>query len=946
MLDRLSTAAKAAGIHCWQIDVPGTNISWSENAAAEFGESARNISLQEIADHRNLYCRKEDLEQIRAATAAAFKAHAAQTEPALLQVTNPDGSIKYMRSSRRLFYHPDGQPSHIIGATQDVTQEMATAKHIERQAEELRSLHSRMTRAINGTNDGLWEMNLKTGQMWLSPRFMEILGYPACENNEWSAATLLQRVHPDDLQTVKERAYQTTKHGSPYDSEHRVRDRNGEYIWVRARGKVDIDKDGVVDRVSGSMGDVSEAHAAREQLIQATEDAKGANRAKSAFLANVSHEIRTPMNGIIGMTDLLLDTTLDHTQRDFAETIRGSADSLLGIINDILDFSKIEAGRLDIEMIEMDLRSNVEDAGSLLAFQAASKNLELIVNIRPDVPERVVGDPQRIRQCLINLLGNAIKFTRSGEVTVEVSVAKTAGSHQHIRFEIRDTGIGMSQEIAAKLFQPFVQADSSTTRKFGGTGLGLSIVKRLVEMMQGEVGVQSTPGAGSSFWFTLPLEVLTTAVRLSDVDTRTTGQKILIVDDNATNRRVLSLQLAHMGYSVQAADSGEAALRDLQQQSAIGCYYDVMITDFQMPDMDGSILAATVRANPTWNGMQLVLLTSMDRQGDIHRFAVLGFSAYLTKPIRSRDLRDCLNRVLNHSGAGTLVTRNALQERRTTQRYHGHALLVDDNAVNQKVAARLLQRMGLTVVIADDGAEAVKLYTEGSFDIVFMDLQMPVMDGFEATRRIRDFEGWRPRTPVIALTANAMQGQMERCLAAGMDDFLSKPIQVEHMRSLVAKYCSEQSEAEPANRTSSASISAADPILDDSATLQLLEAHHDADVIRVELDSLKALADGDVEFLRDLTQAYIDSGNEVLGELKLAFAQQDRPALGKLAHKLKGASANVGLETVRSLCETLERSATVMSNNELETKVMQLESALLTTIATLHELLKENQSAA
>jgi PAS domain S-box-containing protein len=845
-----------------------------------------------------------------------------------------NGEWRWMQSNGACQRDADGKPVRLTGSLRDIhEQKIAEEKLLEAQ--------QRLNRAINGTSDGLWEIDLSKPERpyWASPNYMKILGYEPVEVTYASGDELDSFIHPDDLPRVRKFREQSIMSNGVLDIEYRIRRLDQCYIWVHVRGTLDRDVNGKPIRAAGSLSDVTAAHETRQQLIRASEEAQAANLAKSAFLANMSHEIRTPMNGIIGMTGLLLDSDLDSIQRDFAETVRSSADSLLSIINDILDFSKIEAGKLDIEMLEMDLRSNVEDVGAMLGLQAASKNLELIINVHPDIPERVIGDPQRIRQCLVNLLGNAIKFTRQGQVVIQVSHYGQRDDKLNLLFEVQDTGIGLSEAGMAKLFQPFSQADTSTTRKFGGTGLGLSIVKRLVELMGGQIGVKSKVGQGSIFWFTLPLGITQVQSTAAEPLANHNGKRVLIVDDNETNRQVLSLQLQHCGYAVDVASGGDQALEALRNQSASGKTFDVVLADFQMPDMDGAMLGERINADPSLSRLRLILLTSMDRHGDAPRFAAMGFAAYLTKPIRARELRECLERVLSRSAEEwrqqrrPLLTRNAIKEQVAAQRYEGKVLLVDDNLVNQKVAGRLLERMGVTVVMANDGAEAVTLYQAGGYDLVFMDLQMPVMDGFEATRRIRDFEAWRPRTAIIALTANAMVGQLERCLASGMDGFLSKPIQVELLRDAVAKYCRMQSSDSPAQfEDQTAADILATPAADHSAIFNI--------------SKLRAIAENDVAFMRELAQAYLDSSRDSLREMQAAITADDRLALSRAAHKLKGASANIYAERIRDQSAYLEKNAAILSIEVLSIHITGLQQALNDVSAELSSLIQDDQSAA
>jgi PAS domain S-box-containing protein len=709
-----------------------------------------------------------------------------------------DGSLYWVDSVIAPFHGPDGRIEKLVSIRHDITQ-------LKRAMDSLEQERRNLSHIIDGTGAGTWEWEIPTGRTTFNARWAEMIGYTLAELEPISIETWKRLAHPDDQATSAE---QLRRHfageAAIYDCECRMRHKDGRWIWVHDRGRVvERTSDGAPRLMYGTHLDITARKQAQAEMLQVNAElerqtrlandmalrAELASSAKSSFLANMSHEIRTPMNGVLGMTELLLDMDLNPEQADAARTVYRSAESLLAILNDILDFSKIEAGRLELECIPFDAQQLLFDVAELFRGRLSGGAVELLVRIAPDAPTRLLGDPGRVRQIVNNLVGNAVKFTNSGHILIELQ--RTADGPL---LQVSDTGVGIPPDRQAALFEPFTQADASTSRRFGGTGLGLAICRRLAEAMHGTITLESREGHGTTFRVLLRLADDTAPVANGTPPTGLAGRRVLALGRNPVSRRILAEQLAVLGCAVEEADDHEAAMARLEPGA-----FAAVIIDRHLPAGDDA-LAARLRADPRHAGLALLLLTAVGLRGDA-RQQQAGFSGHLVKPVATAVLGTVLAAAIERArtGGSELVTRHqiaadAAPARRAAAPDNRSALPVlvaEDNPVNQRVARAMLERLGCTVTIAADGRAAVEAWRSGAYAIVFMDCQMPGMDGFEATAAIRSAEAKDAqgrRTPIIAMTANASGDDRERCTTAGMDGHLAKPVRSQDLAAALERH--------------------------------------------------------------------------------------------------------------------------------------------------------------
>jgi PAS domain S-box-containing protein len=707
--------------------------------------------------------------------------------------------------------------------------------------------------------------------------------------------------------------YNIVLSGKAWHDEVRNKAKDGHFYWIDTTIVPNYDKNKKINGFTSISTDITQQKQNIENLAIAKEQAEVANDSKADFLANMSHEIRTPMNGVIGMTNLLIDSELSQEQNKLANTVKSSAVGLLSIINDILDFSKVEAGKLELELIPFNLGQMVGDTGASISFQAHLKGLQFICPATPIIQQWVTADPGRIRQILTNLIGNAIKFTNQGEVAVYVHLIEQTAEKKHFRFEIKDTGIGISESQQAQLFDKFSQADSSTNRKYGGTGLGLSISKKLVELMDGEIGIDSEIGRGSTFWFTLPLLNAQAIDNTPAYSADLKKERILIVDDNETNLELMHQLHKIWGIPHKLVNSAKAALAELAQASQDNIPFTMAILDMHMPEIDGLELCQQIQKTPQIAKTKLIMASSQAQRGDALKMKEAGFKGYITKPIQQSELLDVLLMVSGiEISTPEFVTRHSTKEH---VQFKAHLLVVEDNATNQLVIEGLLRALGITVDLAGNGKEALAaLQSVSKHDLVFMDCQMPVLDGYQATRKIRSKESavTNSEIPIIAMTANAMAGDRQKCLDAGMNDYLSKPIEADKVINMLKKWLPNES------------TEINQPATEDNPKLATLDKTANEHIV-FDYDDMSKRLMNDQDLMKSIAEMFYQDLVVEIEELKVSIKNNDIKQAAAIMHIIKGSAANVGGKALTALAFDMEMASKSGNLLEIENNIEQLE---------------------
>ena len=832
------------------------------------------------------------------------------------RIMRKDGEVRWVHDSLQGLPSKTGMPPKAKGFLHDITES-------RKMETELRESEKKFHDLVESTSDWIWEVDAQERYTYCSDAVTNVLGYTAEE---------IVGKSPFDFMPEEEAARVGELFAGIVAEKQRIVNlevwnlsKGGRKVCLLRNGFPILDEDGELIGYRGADSDITKRIQAENELLAANKkleeesrrsaelavEAQAASAAKSEFLAKMSHEIRTPMNGVIGMAELLMDMGLNDQQRDCVETVRTSGEALLTIINDLLDFSKAEAGKLNLDVMDFDLRATLEDLSALLAVKAQQKGLELVNLVDPEVPALVRGDPGRLRQVLTNLIGNAVKFSDEGEVSVMVSVEEEDAERVTLRFSVRDQGIGIPEDKRGRLFQPFEQVDGSLVRQFGGTGLGLSISKLLVELMDGDIGFESQAGKGSEFWFTA---VLGKRERVEEIPAQEPGElegkRVLVVDDNRINRLLVSRLLHSWGCRGDEAADGPSALSKLQAAAAEDDPFDLAIVDMQMPRMDGETLQRKIKLDPDLaGGPPLIMLTSLGIRGDAARLEESGFAAYLTKPVRRAHLFDALVSVINRTASGTgterppIITRHSAAEERKAR---ARILLVEDNPTNQKVASLMLGKLGYRLDTAGNGIEAIQKLEVEDFSLVLMDLQMPLMGGYEATAVIRDPSSSvrNHAIPIVAMTAHALKSDQEKCLDAGMDDYVSKPVRAQVLEEVLRRLLDAE-----VPKGSAETAEAAQTVV--AAQTPGSEERGSAGLEEYPIWDRQALVDrvdGDEESAREIVEVFLEDIPRQIEGLRESIRGLDPGRMLRIVHTIKGAAGSLGAEALAHAARRLEES--------------------------------------
>ncbi|HVB31039.1 MAG TPA: PAS domain S-box protein [Gemmatimonadaceae bacterium] len=884
---QLAEAQALAHAGSWEWVIPTNHVTWSDELYRISGVPLRSpVTVQSFTD----LVHPDDRALVNRSIQDGIAARRTSFDSEF-RLVRADGNVRYVVSRYSVEFTPEGQPLRMAGTTLDVTDRHDAEQALAESERWHRSL-------IENSTDLVTVVDAEGVIAYISPSAHRLLGY---DPGDLIGKNAFDFVHPADVAVVANvmRAGLMSP-GTIHGADYRFRHREGQWRTLESMGQALIDGHGTVTIVVNSR-DVTDRKAIEErqqalmiELSAARRVAESATQAKSDFLANMSHEIRTPMNAILGLTELLLDTDVTTDQRRHLQMVSDSGEVLLTLLNDILDLSKIEASHIELEEIVFDLPTLVHATASLFAVSALERQLELLVDVAPDVPRYLRGDPTRLRQVLTNLIGNAVKFTPKGEVEVTARVSGMNATGAMVRFAVRDTGIGIPADKLDTIFKEFSQLDASTTRRYGGTGLGLTIAKRLVRLMGGDITVTSHVGRGSEFSFTVPLPVETgPAPYTVAAPVRLAGSRVLVVDDNDTNRRIVREILAPAGATIDEAANAATALVVLERALADGRPFPVALLDSQMPDHDGWTLAADIRRHPGLAPTHLLMLTSAGDKGDAARCRALGIEGYLVKPVSRSELVEAVGMILAGNGtAGAVVTRHVMTEARARLRI----LLAEDNVVNQEVAAEMLRKRGHDITVVDNGLNAVAAVESGKFDVVLMDIHMPEMDGLAATAAIRKLPGFHD-LPIIALTADALAGERDRCLAAGMSEYLAKPFKSHDLFAVVERWGPPPTApGQPPERTGGTVTHVATSVVP-------TDNPPPVDVEQFRTSMREAGAEGAVERILDTFAA---DAPKRQAALLAAFESRDAAEIRNAAHAYKSAAGTIGAHAIAALMLSIE----------------------------------------